>query len=121
MEREASRRQAVEKRRVEDWERQVAKSSKRGKRSSDAVAKKYNPPPIKLSRRYEALREEDEYSEADNSRSIRPHTTLQSGYTTDNGMYRNLYEEQCEESNSRPPRGGKGERGRQVGGRNRRQ
>merc|ERR1712212_388807 len=119
--REASRRQAVENRRVEDWERQVAKSSKRGKRSSDAVAKKYNPPPIKLSRRYEALREEDEYSEADNSRSIRPHTTLQSGYPTDNGMYRNLYEEQCEESNSRPHRGGKGERGRQVGGRNRRQ
>merc|ERR1711872_1074603 len=84
--REASRRQAVEKRRVEDWERQAAKARKRGKRSSDTVAKHYNPPPIKLSQRYEALREEEEYSEADNNRSIRPHTALHSGYTTDNCM-----------------------------------
>merc|ERR1711872_630706 len=119
--REASRRQAVEKRRVEDWERQVAKSRKRGKRSSDAVAKHYNPPPIKLSRRYEALREEDEYSEADDNRSIRPHTAPHSGYNTDNGMYKIPYDRQCEESNSRLHRGGRGEQGRQVVGRNRRQ
>ena len=99
----------------------MAKSRKRGKRSSDGVVKQYNPPPIKLSRRYEALREEEEYSEADDGRSLRPHTALYSGYTTDNGMYKNPYERQCEESNSRLHQGGKGERGRQVGGRNRRQ
>ena len=96
---------------MEDWERQVAKSRKRGKRSSDAVAKHYNPPPIKLSRRYEALREEDEYSEADN-RSVRLHTAPHSGYDPDNGMYRTMYDRQCEESNSKLHRGGRGEQGR---------
>ena len=60
--REVSRQQAVEKRReskcTEEWERQVAKSCKIGKRSADAFIKQYNPPPIKLSCQYEALKEE---------------------------------------------------------------
>ena len=99
----------------------MAKSRKRGKRSADAFVKQYNPPPIKLSRRYEALREEEIYSEADDNRPFRSNTALQSGYTSDDGMYKNLHKSPCEERDSRLHRGGRVERGRQVGGRSRRQ
>merc|ERR1711872_441900 len=81
--------------------------------ASEYSSSSLNPPPIKLSRWYEALREEEEYSEADDNRSIRPHTAPHSGYTTDNCMYKILYDRQCEESNSRLHRGGRGEWGRQ--------
>ena len=94
----------------------MRKTLKKGKRRADVFVKPYDPCPIKLTKWYELLECDSDREKDETSYSA---TTQQwSGYTPHDGMYKAMFSP-CEEESmpSRPHRGGRCRKGRQVVGR----
>ena len=96
----------------EDWI-PVVNKSRQHKKYSPITAKPYNTRPITLQKRYAML--EEAHSISDDETHYRPTIPqIQSGYATDNGMYKSMYNRYEERDvKCRPHRGGKDRRGRQ--------